>query len=49
MFKGKDQIILSASRTNCEKTLLSGVPSSDFAYLCLYKSEISVLKSLELS
>lgn len=44
----KDQIILSASSTNCEKTLLSLVPSPDFAYLCSYKSGISVLKSLEL-
>lgn len=48
MFKWKHQIILSASRTDCEKTLLSVVPSSNFAYLCLFKSNIFALKSLEL-
>lgn len=48
MFKRKDQIIISASRTDCEKTLLSVIPSSNFAYLCLFKSNIFALKSLEL-
>ena len=48
MLKGKDQSILSASRTNCEKSLLSTVSSFGFAYLCLRKSEICVLKSLKL-
>lgn len=48
MFKRKDQIILSASRTDCEKTLMSVVLSPNFAYLCLFKSNIFALKSLEL-